>query len=115
MLLRLRPLHPVLAVAAAVFLIFWTGWLKKQEGHNTRVVRWANVLAALVVVQLGFGALTLLTLGPILMQLGHLLLADSIWIAFVLLSANLLTAPSGAGQNEERQLAPSATIASSES
>jgi heme A synthase len=44
----------------------------------------------LIVVQFVFGALTLLTLAPILMQIGHLLLADAIWIVFVLLSAEFL-------------------------
>lgn len=90
LLLRLRPLHPILAVAAAVFLVFWTGWLKKNFIESKSVVRWANVVAALAIAQLAFGALTLLTLAPILMQLGHLLLADAIWIGFVLLAVNLL-------------------------
>ncbi len=90
-LLRLRPFHPIIAVASAVFFIFWTGWLKRTMPESRSVVRWANVLAALVIAQLAFGALTLLTLGPILMQLGHLLLADAIWIVIILLSLNLLS------------------------
>lgn len=90
-LLRLRPLHPIVAVTSAVFFIFWTGWLKRTMPESRSVARWANVLAALVISQLAFGAVTLLTLGPILMQLGHLLLADAVWIAFVLLSLQLLS------------------------
>lgn len=90
-LLRLRPLHPIVAVLSAVFFVFWTGWLKRILPESRAVVRWANVLAVLIVAQLAFGALTLLMLGPILMQLGHLLLADAVWIAFVLLSLNLLS------------------------
>ncbi len=115
MLLRLRPLHPLLAVASAVFLVFWTGGLKRQFCDSKRIVRWANTVAVLVVVQVAFGALTLLTLGPILMQLGHLLLADLVWIAFVLLSLNLLSKQTTPAQIEERQFAPASTIASSES
>ncbi len=91
-LLRLRPLHPIVAVGAGVFFVFWTGWLKRIMPDEPSVTRWSNVLAALVIVQLVFGALTLVTLGPILMQLGHLLLADAVWIVFVILSLNLLTA-----------------------
>jgi hypothetical protein len=34
---------------------------------------------------------TLLTMAPILMQVGHLLLADLLWISFILLSANYLS------------------------
>lgn len=90
-LLRLRPLHPIIAVAAGVFFIFWTGWLKRKMESSATVVRWANVLSILILAQLAFGAATLLMLGPILMQLGHLLLADAIWIAFVLLSLNTLS------------------------
>ncbi|MCC6327349.1 MAG: COX15/CtaA family protein [Acidobacteria bacterium] len=114
MLLRLRLLHPILAVGGAVFLVFWAGWLKR-EAENSAISRWANALSVLVIVQLGFGALTLLTLGPILMQLGHLLLADAVWIAFILLSANLLSAPVLTDQAADRHLAPASTIASSES
>jgi heme A synthase len=45
----------------------------------------------LVTAQVIFGGATLLTLGPIVMQLGHLLLADAVWIAFVLLVANYVS------------------------
>lgn len=90
-LLRLRPLHPIIAVGTGVFFLFWTGWLKRAFELSPNAIRWANVLSALVLVQLIFGALTLLMLGPILMQLGHLLLADAIWIAFVLFGLELLT------------------------
>lgn len=114
-LLRLRPLHPIIAVAAGAFFIFWTGWLKRQMNGAEAVVRWANWLAILVVVQLVFGAATLLMLGPILMQLGHLLLADAIWISFVLLSLNLLCREQAADQSSERHFSVAETIESSES
>lgn len=87
-LLRLRISHPIVSIMTSVFLIFLAGWLKAQA--NFRVARWANLLTILVLIQIAFGALTLLTLAPILMQLGHLLLADAIWIAFVLLTASFL-------------------------
>jgi len=114
-LLRLRPLHPLLAVASAIFLVFWTGSLKRRFPDSKTIVRWANTVAILIVLQIAFGSLTLLTLGPILMQLGHLLLADLVWIAFVLLSLNLLSKHTAANQIEERQFVPASTIASSES
>ena len=89
-LLRLRISHPIVSILTSVYLIFLVGWIRKQAENNASVVRWSNVLSLLVFFQIGFGALTLLTLAPILMQLGHLLLADLIWISFVLLSANIL-------------------------
>ncbi|MEJ7849562.1 MAG: COX15/CtaA family protein [Pyrinomonadaceae bacterium] len=92
-LLRLRLFHPIIAVFSSVYLILLAGWIKAKMPESGGVVRWSNVLSALILVQLAFGALTLLTLAPILMQLGHLLLADAVWISFVLMSANVLSEP----------------------
>lgn len=89
-LLRLRISHPILSILTSVYLIFLAGWLRKKSENNPLVVRWSNVLSLLILLQIGFGALTLLTLAPILMQLGHLLLADMVWISFVLLTASFL-------------------------
>ena len=89
-LLRLRVSHPILSILTSVYLIFLAGWLRKKSVNNLLVVRWSNVLSLLILLQIGFGALTLLTLAPIFMQLGHLLLADAVWISFVLLTANFL-------------------------
>lgn len=89
-LLRLRISHPILSILASVYLIFLAGWLRKKSENNATVVRWSNVLSLLILMQIAFGAATLLTLAPIVMQLGHLFLADAIWISFVLLTASFL-------------------------
>lgn len=89
-LLRLRISHPIVSILTSVYLIFIAGWLKKEAGENFWVTRWANALSLLILVQILFGALTLLTLAPILMQLGHLFLADAVWISFVLMCASFL-------------------------
>ena len=89
-LLRLRVSHPILSILTSVYLIFLAGWLRKKAENNPSVVRWSNVLSILILLQIGFGALTLLTLAPILMQLGHLFLADAVWISFVLLTVSFL-------------------------
>jgi heme A synthase len=98
-LLRLRVSHPILSVSVGVFLIFLAGWLKNRADGNAAIKRWANVLTGLILIQLAWGAFTLVTLAPIVMQLVHLFLADAVWIAFVLLSANVLAEKqiSGAG------------------
>jgi len=88
-LLRLRLLHPVTAILTSVFLIFLTGWLAKERAYDRKVGRWSNILSILILAQIAFGAATLLTLAPIIMQLGHLLFADAIWIAYVLFSSEL--------------------------
>ncbi len=94
-LLRLRVSHPILSITVGVFLIFLAGLVKSKVRENTSVKRWANVLTILILIQFASGAITLLTLAPIMMQLIHLLLADAVWIAFVLMSAAIL-----AEQNE---------------
>jgi heme A synthase len=90
-ILRLRLSHPILSILTSVYLIFLAGWLKARSGNDARVSKWTNLVSILVVLQVAFGAATLLTFGPIVMQLGHLLLADLIWIAFVLMTANYLS------------------------
>ncbi|MGI8640605.1 MAG: COX15/CtaA family protein [Pyrinomonadaceae bacterium] len=89
-LLRLRVSHPILSVSVGVFLIFLAGWLKSKAKENFWIQRWANILSILVLIQFASGALTLLTLAPIVMQIIHLFLADAVWISFVLLSASVL-------------------------
>ena len=89
-LLRLRISHPILSILTSVYLVFLAGWLRKKSGNERSVTRWSNALSALVLSQIVFGAFTLLTGAPIVMQLGHLLLADLAWIAFVLLTASFL-------------------------
>ncbi|MDQ6788465.1 MAG: hypothetical protein M3033_16805, partial [Acidobacteriota bacterium] len=81
---------PILSVSVGVYLFFLAGWLKSKYKENFSVNRWANVLSVLILIQFASGALTLLTLAPIVLQLIHLLLADSLWIVFILLSANVL-------------------------
>lgn len=90
-ILRLRLSHPILSILTSVYLIFLAGWLKAKSGDAT-VGWWSNAVSLLVIGQVIFGGATLLTLGPIVMQLGHLLLADAVWIAFVLLVASYLNA-----------------------
>ncbi|MCB1025026.1 MAG: COX15/CtaA family protein, partial [Acidobacteria bacterium] len=86
-LLRLRISHPILSILIGVYLIFLAGWLKRQDPENRWLGRFSSVHSGLVLFQLAFGAATLFTLAPIIMQLGHLFLADAIWISFILMSA----------------------------
>ena len=91
-LLRLRISHPIVSILTSVYLIFIAGWLRREAKENFWVLRFSNLLSILILIQIAFGALTLLTLAPILMQLGHLFLADAVWILLVLLSASFLAA-----------------------
>ena len=100
MLLRLRLLHPITAILGSVFLIFLTGWMAKLTNGDTEVTRWSNILSILILCQLAFGSMTLFMMAPIVMQLGHLFLADAIWISLILFSAAFLSA----GDRNERPL-----------
>lgn len=91
-LLRLRLLHPITAILTSVFVIFLTGWLAKEVEAFKRVGRWSSTLALLILGQIAFGSATLFTLAPIVMQIGHLLIADAIWIVYVMFAAAFLTA-----------------------
>ena len=73
-LIRLRILHPFLAIGVGVFL--WmshalTGWLKPTPQAR----RFRNLLLVVYAVQLLVGTVNLAMLGPILLQLTHLALA----------------------------------------
>ncbi len=89
-ILRLRVFHPILSVLLGLFLIGLAGWLKKQSNGDSLTIRWANILSILVSAQFVSGIVTILTLAPIVMSLIHLLLADAVWIAFVLMTASFL-------------------------
>jgi cytochrome c oxidase assembly protein subunit 15 len=87
-LIRLRVLHPAIAVATALLLMFGAPRLAARGLDKTRRLAWTvSVVAA---VQLVAGLLNVVLLAPVWMQLVHLLLADVIWIVFVLLGATVL-------------------------
>ncbi len=90
-LVRLRILHPITAIITSVFVIFLTGWVAKERQADRAVARWSNVIALLILAQIAVGAVTLLTLAPIVMQLLHLLIAEAIWISYVLFAAAFLS------------------------
>lgn len=88
-LLRLRISHPILSIATSVYLFFLSMWItKKSEDVWTK--KFAGYLALLILIQVVFGGLTLVMLAPIVMQVGHLVLADLIWICFILMWASFL-------------------------
>ena len=89
LLVRLRVLHPLLAVAGTLAVAFAAARaLLSTSDPVTR--RWAWAVAALGLVQLAGGLLNLVLLAPVWMQIVHLLLADALWIGLVLLAARAL-------------------------
>jgi heme A synthase len=82
--LRLRWFHPFFAVIAGAWLSFYA---VRVEARLPAAKPHARMLLALVGLQVGAGALNLLLLAPVWMQILHLLLADLLWISVVLLAA----------------------------
>jgi heme A synthase len=92
LLLRLRILHPALGVAVGAMLIFGVPAVPLAAGDRRgRLARRAIVALAIVQVLLGFVNVWLLA--PVWIQLTHLLMADLLWIALVLLTASALARP----------------------
>jgi cytochrome c oxidase assembly protein subunit 15 len=81
-LLRLRGVHPVSAIVAAVFVLWLVGQTKRAGGG-----RLAGIVVALLGFQFALGLADVLLLAPVWMQILHLLGADLYWIALVTLAA----------------------------
>jgi heme A synthase len=77
-LVRLRVIHPVLALLAAFVssMLAWPAYRQKR--------RFAFAVLLAVVAAVLAGALNLVLRAPVWMQLVHLLIADLLWIALVL-------------------------------
>ncbi len=88
-LIRLRVIHPVIAVAVGAYLLFLLSF-QITRAADSGALRLGQLVRALVLVQVFAGAVNVILLAPIWMQLVHLLLADLVWIALILYSASLL-------------------------
>lgn len=91
LLLRLRALHPLVAMSTGGLLILVSAVLAATRRHRL-VWTSAALLVLLVLGQVAFGWANLLALAPIWMQLTHLLLAQLLWLALVWLGATALEA-----------------------
>ncbi|HEY0785434.1 MAG TPA: COX15/CtaA family protein, partial [Acidobacteriaceae bacterium] len=76
-LLRLRIVHPVSAVIAAVFI----GWLLLRSFPRPAERRLAVGVLSLLLLQFALGVADVALLAPLWLQITHLLGADLLWIA----------------------------------
>ncbi|MBF5043443.1 heme A synthase [Aggregicoccus sp. 17bor-14] len=95
-LLRLRALHPLLAVLVGAGVVGAAALVARARPHSPEVQRAARTLGLLYALQLAAGVVNLVLLAPVAMQLVHLLLADLVWISLVRLGALALAAPAPA-------------------
>ena len=89
--LRLRVLHPFLALLAGA-VVFASATLVRAAKSSPRARRLSRVVTLLFVAQFALGLLNMTLLAPVGIQLAHLLLADAMWIALVLMSWEALYA-----------------------
>jgi heme A synthase len=88
LLIRLRLLHPALALVVAFGFMFTPRAVGPTGSHAARTA--ARFVVALTVVQVAAGFVNVVLLAPVWLQMVHLLLADATWIAFVLFTAAAL-------------------------
>ena len=88
-LVRLRLLHPVIALIVGGFLLYTASYATRPP-QDAWVKRWGGALAGFVLLQLLVGSINVALLAPVWLQLVHLLLADFTWLALVLMSASAL-------------------------
>ena len=93
LLVRLRLWHPVIALVGAGLLWLAAARLPRLAPEPAAAARWGRALLGLVAVQLVVGAVNVVLLAPVWMQVLHLLLADLLWLALVWLVAEALARP----------------------
>ena len=89
-LVRLRIVHPIVAVVGALVLYWIGGWLRDNAADKL-TPRLARGLQHAVIAQVAAGLLNVALAAPGWLQLVHLLLAQAVWIAAVLMSVSSLT------------------------
>jgi len=120
LLVSLRILHPLLAVAVVAILVRMAFRLRAASRdslspagdgrwgpHEGWVWKLSTIVAALAAVQLLAGPLTILLGNPPAGRLGHLLLADLLWVTLVVLAAEAMEGEEGSPQSMTKDVSGS--------
>jgi len=80
-LVKLRSIHPILAVTVALMTI----WLTRRDPTfaSVRGESQRSLIVMLIVTQATLGAFNLLMLAPLTLQMAHLFVSNLLWIALV--------------------------------
>lgn len=91
-LVRLRIIHPGLAVGTGLYLFAVTAWVRRKFGaeNNKALDRTSTALFGLYGAQIIIGVINVALLAPVWLQIVHLLVTNLIWISFVLMSGLVL-------------------------
>jgi heme A synthase len=84
-LVQLRVVHPAMAILTGFYIVI-TARIVREWRTNSHTTILSHATSLLFFAQLAVGALNLGLLAPIWMQLIHLLMADLIWMVYILLA-----------------------------
>jgi heme a synthase len=84
-LIRLRLLHPLIAVGTGILLLAICSRWREGEDNAPAASWWAWVVSGLVLAQMLAGLINIALAAPGWMQLIHLLLADMLWVSLIVL------------------------------
>jgi heme A synthase len=96
-LVRLRVWHPLIAIFVGSYLLIASQLVVRQKGTN-RIRNFALAIFVVYMLQLLVGVLNVALSAILPTQLIHLLMADSLWMLWVLLCASALALPNKAGK-----------------
>jgi heme a synthase len=102
-LLHLRVLHPIAAVIGSLYVL----WLLQVFWRKQERFPWVPLLTITLTGQIALGAINVILLAPVWLQMAHLLVAELFWILLVLASADQLfsTHHSGVPLSRKRSIA----------
>jgi heme A synthase len=92
-LLRLRVFHPIAAVIGSLYVL----WLLQTFWRKQERSAWMSLLPITLTGQIALGAMNVILLAPVWLQMAHLLVAEMLWILLVLASADQLFATHHSG------------------
>lgn len=102
-LIRLRVIHPVLAVMGAIYTVV-TVWPLARGSAPLQSRAWT--LTGLVAAQLVAGGVNVILLAPVWLQLVHLLLADAVWVTYLFFGSEVLAGEREAVVTAQSRLTP---------
>jgi heme A synthase len=100
-LIRLRVLHPTIAILVSAYLFIIINWVfGKEKRRDNKIL--GRIIIVLLILQLFAGFINVILLAPVWMQVVHLLLSDLVWISLVIFGTVSLTRVTAfsSGENE---------------
>ena len=102
-LVRLRVIHPLVAVAGALYILWVASGFLRRSARGSGLAKASSFVIVAIILQVGAGVLNLALLAPLPMQLLHLLGADLLWMCLVWLTLESAAASKPASIHEPTQ------------